>query len=275
MRKLLTVALLFCAMAVQSQNMELGLWGGVSLYQGDLSPYDPIDYLGELEPGGGVFLRVNPVKPFSFRLGLSLGQVNAKDGVTNPENAGRGLNFRTNITELALTAEWNLFRIGNPRGTQFVPYLYGGAALFRFNPETEFEGNWIELQPLGTEGQGLPGYEAPYDLTQLSIPLGGGLKFIFKERFTLGFEMAARKTFTDYLDDISSQTINYLDVLEGNGSLAAQLSNPSIKDPEVENLIYRRGGEFDDWYFFGGVTLSFAFGEGSGVRGRGIGCPTF
>ncbi|MCB0636984.1 MAG: hypothetical protein KDC54_10230, partial [Lewinella sp.] len=197
----------------------------------------------------------------------------AEDGVSNDKD--RGLNFRTPITELALTAEWNIFRLGNPSGLQFAPYLFAGGSVFRFNPEGRLEDNWVELQPLGTEGQGLPGYDEPYSLTQVAIPVGAGLKFIIKERVTIGLEVGFRKTFTDYLDDVSSRTVNYLDVLSGNGSLAAQLSNPTIKDPEVVDFTYVRGGDSLDAYLFGGVTLSFAFGQGSGVDGRGIGCPTF
>ncbi len=274
MRKILTIAMLLAVSAAQSQNLELGLWGGTTLYTGDLSPTEVGLYPNELSPGGGIFLRLNPVRPISLRLGLNLGRVSARDGVSN-DRTDRNLNFRSNITELALTAEWNMFRLGDPSRMQFVPYIFAGGALFRFNPEAEFDGNYIELQPLGTEGQGLDGYGEPYSLTQFSIPGGGGLKFIFKERITIGVELGIRKTFTDYLDDVSNVDLNYLDILEGNGSLAAQLSNPNIKDPEVEDVLYRRGGEFDDWYFFGGLTFSFAFGQGSGIDGRGIGCPTF
>jgi hypothetical protein len=152
----------------------------------------------------------------------------------------------------------------------------GGGSVFRFNPEREFDGNYIELQPLGTEAQGAPGYDEPYSLTNFALLFGGGLKFIIKERFTIGLEIGGRKTFTDYLDDVSGKQVNFLDVLENNGSLAAQLSNPKPGlPPEGENSLYTRGGEFEDWYFMGGLSFSFAFGGGTGVHSRGIGCPTF
>lgn len=274
MKYLLSLLSLCITLSLSAQTMELGLWGGASTYSGDFAPDDIGVYMETMNPAGGIFLRMNAVKALSLELGLNLGKVSGEDGVTNDRD-NRNLNFRSNITELALKAQLNLVRWGNARGTQVVPYLMGGGGIFRFNPETNFDGNWIELQPLGTEAQGAPGYEEPYSLTNFALLAGGGLKFIFKERFTIGLELGARKTFTDYLDDVSGTSVNYLDVLENNGSLAAQLSNPNITDPEVENLDYSRGGTFEDWYYMGGVSFSFAFGGGSGVNGRGIGCPTF
>lgn len=274
MSKWLT-AVVFSALSfvLGAQKMELGLMGGLSLYSGDLSPQEFGLYFKELTPAGGLFVRINPNKALSLRLGLNLTRLSGEDGVSNNRN-DRMLNFRTSVTEVSLTGEWNMFRLGTPRRTQVIPYLYAGAGFFRFNPETKFEDQWIELQPLGTEGQGLPGYEAPYSLTQVQLPFGGGIKFIVKERVTIGLEMGARKLFTDHLDDVSGAQLNYLDILEGNGILAAQLSNPTIKEPE-ENPSYRRGGVYNDWYFVGGLTFSFRFGEGDGVRGSGLGCPTF
>lgn len=274
MKYLLSLLSVCIALSLGAQNMELGLWGGGATYSGDFAPDEFGLYLETINPAGGIFLRMNPAKALSLELGLNLGKIDGEDGVTN-DFGSRMLNFRTNITELALKAHLNLFRLGNERGTQVVPYAMGGAAVFRFNPETNFDGNWIELQPLGTEAQGADGYDDPYSLTNFAVLAGGGIKFIFKERFTIGLEIGGRKTFTDYLDDVSATRVNYLDVLENNGSLAAQLSNPQIKDPEVENLDYVRGGEFDDWYYMGGLSFSFTFGGGSGVNGRGIGCPTF
>lgn len=274
MKFLSILPLLLLAFLGNAQNLELGVWGGGSFYAGDFTDSEFGVYAGLLEPAGGIFLRANPSKVISLELGLNLGKVRGEDGETN-DRTDRMLNFRSNITELALKADLNLVRMGNPKGTQVVPYLMGGASVFRFNPETNFDGNWIELQPLGTEAQGVAGYEDPYSLTNYALLIGGGMKFIFRERFTIGLELGGRKTFTDYLDDVSGTQINYLDVLENNGTLAAELSNPNIKDVEVEDLNYRRGGSFDDWFFMGGISFSFAFGEGSGVSGKGIGCPTF
>lgn len=267
--------LLFCSV-VTAQKVELGLWGGVSSYSGEFTPTNDVgSYLESVvvEPGGGVFVRFNPTDPISFRASLNIGRISGEDGVTN-EITARENNFRSNITEFALTLDINLFRLGNPRGTQFVPYISGGASVFRYNPEGNIDGNWVELQPLGTEAQGAPGYEAPYSLTNYALIAGGGLKFIINQKLTIGLEISSHKTFTDYLDDLSGTEVNYLDVLSENGTLAAQLSNPSIKDPDNQPVIYTRGGDLDDWFSFAGISFAFQFG-GTGVNNRGIGCPTF
>jgi hypothetical protein len=276
---ILLIALFLSVHLIHAQDgTEIGLMGGISLYSGDLSPEEFGVYVDELQPAFGAFMRFNLGKTVALRLGLTLGNISGDDANTN--NPGRGLSFRSRITEFSAIGEVNLFKLGRYRDRGTLPYLFGGVAVFRFNPEAEFDGDYIELQPLGTEGQGLPDYDAPYELTQFSIPLGIGVKFLLNESITLGLEFGGRKTFTDYLDDISSRPVNYFDVLEGNGELAAALSNPTLTDPTPDNATYSRGGEFDDWYYFGTVMVSFKLnGTGGGRsgfgRGKGIGCPTF
>jgi hypothetical protein len=258
------------------EGAEIGLLGGVSLYSGDLSQEEFGVYTDELNPAFGFFGRFNLNKTVALRLGLSLGRLSGDDANTGRT---RDLSFRTRLTECSLVGEVNLFKFGRYRNQGVVPYLFGGVAVFNFNPETSFDGDFVALQPLGTEGQGLPNYEAPYKLTQLSIPMGVGIKFLLNDNITLGLEFGGRKTFTDHLDDISSVEVNYFDVLEGNGALAASLSNPNLAaDPDSDSATYRRGGKYDDWYYIGAVMVSFRL-NGSGQNpfnsGKGIGCPTF
>lgn len=254
----------------------IGLMGGVALYSGDLSPQEFGVYFEDLQPAFGAFARIEMGKAFALRPSISIGRVSGDDIINGRED--RGLSFRSRITELALIGELNLFKIGARRDRGIVPYLFGGGAVFFFNPETEFDGDYIELQPLGTEGQGLPNYPAPYQLTQVAVPLGLGIKFMLNENITISAEFGGRKLFTDYLDDVSDTEVDYFDVLENNGELAAQLSNPTLEEPE-ENTTYRRGGEFNDWYYIGGLSFAFRLNGSSGrgrMRdGRNIGCPTF
>lgn len=272
MKKSIILLFLLSSIFVQAQKTEVGVIAGASFYSGDISPKEFGFFLQEPQPAFGIFGRLNPNRVFSARISLSYTKLASDDfEVGFPE---RGLNFRTNLFEGVLMGEINLFRLGDPRRVEVVPFLAGGVGFFRFNPQGKLEDTWVDLQPLGTEGQGLPGYEAPYELTQLNIPAGGGIKFIFNENWTLGLEFTGRKLFTDHLDDISNASVNYLDVLEGNGQLAAQFSNPNVKSPEEGDITYARGGKYNDWYFFGNITLSFNIGRLQGVAGgRGIGCP--
>ncbi len=272
---LIAISALLTTNRLSAQGTELGFLIGPSLYSGDLSPQEIGLYFEEVGLAGGAFARFNLNSTLALRLGVNLAQVSGDDSRGGLES--RGLNFRTNITEFSLLGELNLFRFGSSKDRGVTPYLFGGAAVFRFNPQARFDGDYVDLQPLGTEGQGLPGYDPPYSLTQVAIPLGIGIKLLLNETITLGLEFGGRKLFTDYLDDVSNTVVNYYDVLEGNGSLAARLSNPNLTDPSPEQADYRRGGEFKDWYYIGGISLAFRLeGGGKGINsGRGIGCPTF
>lgn len=279
MRKLMMLFLaLMMTIALRAQSVEVGAFLGGSLYSGDLSPKEFGVYFDEVSPAGGIFGRYNVNDIFALRLGINVGKIEGTGdtliGTTRPS-------FRSSISELSLTGEISPFSIGGS-GLTVKPYLFGGIAAFRFNPQTEFDGDYIDLQPLGTEGQGLEGYPARYSLTQISIPFGGGLKFIINESWAIGAELGWRKTFTDHLDDISDATVNYRDIYDGNGQLAALLSNGLIAGPEVGDVNYKRGGEFKDWYYFGGVTVSFFLDGGNSrgslggrKRGKVLGCPTF
>lgn len=278
MKQIVLIVCAICALSQlpKAQSMELGVLGGVSLYSGDLSADEFGLYFENLKPAFGLFGRFNLNNTIAVRLGVSHGQVQEESPLRGSEDYTR--NFRSNITEFALTAEVNLFRIGRTTNFEVVPFIFGGGAFFNFRPETLFDGDWVELQPLGTEGQGLPGYEAPYRLSQLAIPVGIGVKLDMGS-WAVSFEFGGRKLFTDHLDDISSIPVSYPDVLEGNGELAATISNPRVgTGGNEEELNYRRGGPFDDWYYIGGVSFSFDIGGSGGYgrrSGRNIGCPTF
>lgn len=275
MKKYLILSLLFACTStviIQAQSAEIGIMGGVSLYGGDMSPNDLNGYMNELNPAFGAFARFNLNRALSLRAGISQAKVTGAD--INTDYPERMRNFRSNITEFALTMEFVPFNWGDTRSKVVTsPYLFGGAAVYRFNPQALYNNDWVDLQPLGTEGQGLAGYEAPYSLTQFAVLFGLGVKFTFNQAWAIGLEFGARKLFNDYLDDITSAEVNYLDVLTGNGTIAAELSNPTIKEPQ--DVTYVRGGDFNDWYGIGSVTLSFRLQGRKNRLGRGLGCPDF
>jgi hypothetical protein len=274
--------MLFVGGALRGQSYEIGVYGGLSLYEGDLAPNAWVLYLQTLNPAYGVFTRVNFGRWIGLRVGYNDLTISGDDAISGRR---RGLNFRTDIQELAFTAELNLFRwhiFGSDKIFFVEPYGYGGAAIFQFEPMGFYDGRWVALQPLGTEGQGLRGYPDKYELTQWAIIGGGGVKLHFSPRWILGLEASGRKTFTDYLDDTSSRRTRYNDVLEGNGELAARINrpdfNPERHDP---NARYQRGGPATDYYYTFGATLTYVFGPDvnkASIRGEGTGrvkCPDF
>ena len=71
----------------------------------------------------------------------------------------RNLSFKSSIIEIGPIIEVNFFpyKLGQA-DTELAkfgtPYFFAGITYMRMNPKAEYEGEWIELQPLGTEGQG-------------------------------------------------------------------------------------------------------------------------
>jgi len=152
----------------------------------------------------------------------------SKNDPTNIRFA-RNLSFRNDLKEFAVVGIYKLTPDNRSydRRPQFSAYLFGGIAAVAHNPKSldTLKGNWVKLQPLGTEGQGRPGYAKPYSLIQLAIPLGVGVRYKINDRFDIGAELGFRITFTDYLDDVAG---NYADQgVFADNPLALKMANRS------------------------------------------------
>jgi hypothetical protein len=124
----------------------------------------------------------------------------------------------------------------------------------------KFDGQWVELQPLGTEGQETTKFNdrKRYALTQVSIPLGIGYKKQFDDFWAWGIELGVRKTFTDYIDDVS---LDYVDeqIVEGNnGRLASAMRDRAAEKgyQDFDNGMSRGTSKSSDWYMFLNFTLT-------------------
>jgi|694.fasta_scaffold33178_10 hypothetical protein len=119
----------------------------------------------------------------------------------------RNLSFYTNLYELSSQFTYEPYR-NDKRWFNYKwfasPYVSAGIGLFKFNPKTMYKGTEYELQPLGTEGQGLPGQKDKYSLTQVSLPITLGLKVYSPNRsMAISMDLSYRYSTTDYLDDVS------------------------------------------------------------------------
>ncbi|HNT79712.1 MAG TPA: DUF6089 family protein [Bacteroidia bacterium] len=250
---------------VYSQSSEIGLGLGVSGYKGDLnkSLYKPKN----LNLAGAILFRHSFNSHWSYRLNFNIGTIEADDADSNDDFANsRNLSFKSNITELHLGLEFNFFPFQTAKlvSSSWTPFLFAGIAGYRFNPKAEYNGDWYELQPLNTEGQGLEQYNdrKPYKRLQMSIPFGGGFKFRLGHRWGLVLESGARRTFTDYLDDVSTTYVDPALLLSANGALSAILSDRSDIVDKTLNINRQRGNASDkDWYMFTHVTLSFTLSK--------------
>ncbi|MFK8165283.1 MAG: DUF6089 family protein [Lewinella sp.] len=268
---LLLFSLFLCGVGanVQAQSLEFGVKAGFSVYTGDLSPKETGFYTEDMNFAGGLYLRYRPQTRWGIRVNGNFGRISAERETQGPDENGVTVpfsrNFRSSITEFNAVAEYDLFYLGDRESNFLAGYIYGGVGVLSFNPESELDGVFTELQPLRTEAQGSgdPRYDAtPYELTRVVGILGGGVRVRFADRIVVGVELGGRKTGTDYLDDVSNTQVNYLDVLNGpNGGLAARFSNPGVQNvAEVGDLEYRRGGEYEDYYFVGSVTVGITIG---------------
>jgi len=179
--------------------------------------------IGNTQLNGSVYLSAIYKETFALRLEGTFGSIKSYDSILKnvaPSTSGRyerNLSFKSKISEISLVAEFHpFFAFGNYANRDvelpyFSPYIVGGVAFFSFNPQTKApNGNYVDLQPLSTEGQGFIEYpdRKPYKLSQTSFPIGVGVRYELSKNFNLRAEILHRITTTDYLDDVSTRYIN-------------------------------------------------------------------
>jgi len=241
-------------------NTEIGFLLGTSYYLGDLNT----THFNQSSLATGLVIRKNIDKRFAYKaeliyLNLRSDETDSKDTIS----AARGLHFKSPVYEISGQIEFNFlpYDPGNPLYT-WTPFVYAGASLFTFNPQAENKiGEWVDLQPLGTEGQGttLPNTDSKYSLIQFAAAFGGGVKIAVNNTFNIIFEYSTRKTFTDYLDDVSGNYVSTTPTEWSDNPDAEYLSDPNNRDYPFGKE--RGNPEKQDWYSFAGVTLSFKLGN--------------
>lgn len=241
------------------KSYEIGLFLGGSYYTGDLNQMGHFNNL--TQPAGGGVFRYNFNPRFAVRANGFYGTIKGDDASTSSfAQQQRNLHFKSNILEFSGIGEFNFldYRMGNDK-YPFTPYIFGGLGVFKHNPRALLNGNWIDLQPLGTEGQGTPlSDKKPYKLTQLCIPFGVGIKTNLAKRIGLTIEWGMRKTFTDYLDDVSGRYVDPFQLAAYRGVAAAVLSDRSLVRDSYGNVGRQRGNPTTkDWYCFSGFILTF------------------
>lgn len=234
---------------MKGQTLEVGFFGGLSYYMGDLNP---AYHFLQPKPSYGVLARYNAGTRWVFKISGYRGKVVGSDAMSNT-NMNRALSFESVITDISATAEFNFFDYftGSKRNN-WSPYIFGGLGYFTFNPKA----NGVELSSLGTEGQnvGFAG-RSPYSKWSIAVPFGVGFKFSLNSRISAAVEWGLRKTFTDYIDDVS--TTYYLEGPEIDpGNTAEILSDPTMLHEPFQE---RGNPQTQDWYAFAGLTLTYKF----------------
>ncbi len=244
-----------CFSYVQGQNWEGGLFVGASNYKGDLAPNV---VPGETHPAIGVFVKRNLSPFFSFALTAKQGTISGDDeNFSHLED--RNLSFESNLTEVSAIIEFNFFPFLKGLGAdQFTPYVYSGFAFYRFEPTTTINGQTFDLKDLRTEGQGTrsdgPGN---YSKLQPAIPIGGGFKLQLNRRLNLTLKLGYRATFTDFLDDVSTDYPSKDILASAKGDRAVSLSDRSVDEWYTGKGKQRGNSQNNDWYLFTGFTFSY------------------
>lgn len=232
-----------------AQDLEMGIFGGGSYYLGDVNPSG---HFKNTQIAYGIIGRYNINSRWAVKMSAYRGKI-AGNAASNWFLPNRNLQFESPVTDISAVAEFNFWPYFTGSRRNFItPYVYAGIGICFFQPSSE----GVKLQPLGTEGQQL-GYDGrkPYSLTAFNIPFGLGVKVGITKKLGVALFWEMHKTFSDYLDDIS--TTYYLDGerIDPNNT-PEYLSDPTMS---YQPGMQRGNSRNDDWYSFYGITITYKF----------------
>jgi len=274
----------------RKQYNSIGFSLNAMNYFGDVTPETNFTSFrfGATRPNVGVSITRRFYPRVSGRLALSYGRITGDDAKaanqSDPDarfRYNRNMSFRNDLLELSGTVIVDLIENRNNylKRPDFVPYVFAGIAGFYHNPQgLTKQGDYVALQPLKTEGQ-----SDGYSLVQFSIPFGGGVRYRINRNFDASLEIGWRKTFTDYLDDVSGAyapagsltTPQQIYFGGGNYNATASLTDgPSSNtfDGDGGGITRSRTGDFalfdtpgakrgtgdrTDWYIVTGLSLNY------------------
>jgi hypothetical protein len=234
-------------------KFEVGLGLGPMFFLGDLGGHQgvgktfvkdvnvPLTKLSK-----GLFVNVMPAEWLGFRLAINQGKLEGYDSLIQDKGGAenyrkiRNLQFQSSLFEGYLATEFYptvFFEKYDGLQGKLRPYGLVGIGMMKFKPQGKYydpngRARWVDLEPLRLEGQGFKEYpdRPEYKLTTMEIPMGFGAKYYIKENMYVGLEVLHRKTFTDYIDDVST---NYID-----NNLFSQYLTP--EQTAMANQLYYR-----------------------------------
>jgi hypothetical protein len=296
MRKLIIVSILTLVLPSLSsaqkwkrQRVEYSFGIGATNFLGDLGGRDQVGTNGimdyewkALRYAVGLGYRYQLAKDWYVKGNLYYALVSGDDDYTNePARASRELNFKSNVLELSAQLEYmiikqktgHLYRLRGVRGKswfRFEVYAFGGFGGIWFDPKGERNGSWHRLAPLNTEGQGLPGGPSDYSGFTAVLPygigirrnLGGGARARHFGQWSISLELSMRKTFSDYIDDVSTSYYNdggSFAIAEANGEAAGYFHDPSGAYANGGfSEVQQRGDPSDnDAYMMGIISINY------------------
>lgn len=237
---------------------ELGILLGGLHYKGDLND-NKFPSADEVSPAGGIFVRRHLCPNIALRANLLTGKLSGQDKAYPDRNH----RFSTDVHELSIQAEWDIFgkqryrhvdttvytlerytqnAMVNKFRRTLLPYLFVGGGAMMTNAKATFNEGYgeqtnqlVSIQEDERNGKGLK--------TNFGILFGGGLNFDLGRKWLLGAELGTRTAYTDYFDGIKKAG----------------------------------GPKYNDWYWLGALNLSYRFGvrdhDGDGTPDKTDKCP--
>lgn len=231
------------------QRYEASFVLGASNFLGELGGANQIgtNYFKDLEIAMtryvlGVGMRYKLTEFTALRGQLLYARLRGEDRLTQEQyRNNRNLMFRSPVIELDVQLEFSWMResIGSrykvrrvkgrgKKGSEVYFYGFVGIGGMWFNPRGKFNDKWYSLRPLHTEGQGLVDSRPNYSPVQLVIPYGLGVRYNVNKQMSIGMEYGIRKTFTDYIDDVSTTYFDKRLLRDNFGDVSADISDPSL-----------------------------------------------
>lgn len=182
----------------RERSLILNVGTGTASYLGELT--EPGDFL-DARPTLSAGLQLYFTRRISVRSEIAWYTLKGSDAAYGSE----GRNFNRNLSFKSSNFEFNAVGMIDlkPRGNRYYRrpatnfYGFAGIGLTYFNPKADYNGETYVLQPLQTEG-------VLYSRVTPVIPIGGGVRFRMGPNLNISIEGGYRKTFTDYLDDVST-----------------------------------------------------------------------
>jgi hypothetical protein len=247
------------------QRYEASFVLGASNFLGELGGANQIgtNYFKDLEIAMtryvlGVGMRYKLTEFTALRGQLLYARLRGEDRLTQEQyRNNRNLMFRSPVIELDVQLEFSWMResIGSrykvrrvkgrgKKGSEVYFYGFVGIGGMWFNPRAKMNGKWYSLRPLHTEGQGLVDSRPTYSPVQLVIPYGLGVRYNVNKQMSIGMEYGIRKTFTDYIDDVSTTYFDKRLLRDNFGDVSADISDPALgKTIEFQGDFYHAAPE--------------------------------
>ena len=195
-----------------AQRSEIGFGLGTLNYTGDLVRSYNFRFS---QPAATFLYRSNLSPVVSFRAALTGGKLAASETPIDKFATVRKESFNIFLLEASTVMEYHFLNWRETkRFVRFTPYVFAGLALYGFT---------------GNEAK-----TAEYSNIQGAVPYGLGAKYVHNPRWYFSLEFGIRKTFSDYLDNVSAG------------------------DQRFKNFRYGNPNDNDSYYFLG-VTLTRTF----------------